>query len=111
MGSANILPSFNNTFAIGIQSGKGVNVKNLVIRGRFAFPNQLRHTQVDTLSFAQWTDGSSSENTQSTYSGIVIDPFSDSTVYPSGSDMYPGLHAWCPRGLGRGGSTAVEITC
>lgn len=109
-GSANILPAFNNTFAIGIQSGKGVSVKNLVIRGRFTFPNQLRPIQVDTLSFAQWTDGSSRENPRSPYSGIVIDPFSDSTVYPSNSDMYPGLHAWCPRGFGRGGSTAVQIT-
>jgi len=109
-GSANILPTFNNTFAIGIQSGKGVTVKNLVIRGRFTFPNQLRPIQVDTLSFAQWTDGSSRQNPRSPYSGIAIDPFSDSTVYPSNSDMYPGLHAWCPRGLGRGGSTAVAIT-
>ncbi|HEV2479873.1 MAG TPA: glycosyl hydrolase family 28-related protein [Puia sp.] len=109
MGAANIFPAFNNTFAIGIQSGKGVLIKDLSIRGRFTFPNRLRPVQIDTLSFDQWTDGATRDNQRSPYSGIVIDPFSDSTVYPSPSDMYPGLHAYYLTYLGRGASTAVQI--
>lgn len=109
-GWASIVTAFNNTFAIGIQSGKGVLIKDLAIRGQFTFPNHLNPVQVDTLSLAEWTDGSARDNQRSPYSGIVIDPFSDSTLYPANSDMYPGLHAWCLRGLGRGGSTAVQVT-
>ncbi|HVS96266.1 MAG TPA: glycosyl hydrolase family 28-related protein [Puia sp.] len=109
-GAAILLPAFNNSFAIGIQSGKGVQIKNLVIRGQFTFPNHLTPVQVDTLSFAQWTDGSARQDPRSPYAGIVIDPFSDSAAYRSPSELYPGLHAWCPAGLGRGGSTAVEIS-
>jgi len=109
VGGASIAPAFNNTFAIGIQMGKGVEIKNLGIRGQFTFPNRLNVIQVDTLSFNEWTDGSARQNPVSPYAGIVIDPFSDSTAYARREDMYPGLHAWCPRGIGRGGSTAVQV--
>jgi hypothetical protein len=108
-GSAALAPNFNNTFAIGIQLGKGVLIKDLVITGRFTFPDKLNAIQVDTLAFNEWTDGSSRDNRFSPYSGIVIDPFSDSAVYENKEDMYPGLHPYyCPK-LGRGGSTAVQV--
>src|SRR6185312_15060399 len=77
MGAATIETTFDNTFAIGIQSGKGVQIKNLVIRGQFTFPDHLNPIQVDTLSFGQWTDASARQNPRSPYAGIVIDPFSD----------------------------------
>ncbi|HVU57463.1 MAG TPA: glycosyl hydrolase family 28-related protein [Puia sp.] len=109
-GSANIVPTFNNTFAIGIQLGKGVQIKDLLISGRFLFPNKLNAIQIDTLSFADWKDGSSRDNPVSPYTGISIDPFSDSNSYAHNSDMYPGLHAWCPAGMNRSGSTAIRIT-
>ena len=109
MGAANILPLFNNTFAIGIQSGKGVLIKDLVLRGRFEFPNKLKAVQVDTLSFEEWRDGSTRDDRYSPYSGIVIDPFSDAAAYPSASDMYPGLRGYYLSGLGRGGSTDVRV--
>ncbi|HEY4290098.1 MAG TPA: glycosyl hydrolase family 28-related protein [Puia sp.] len=108
-GYANICPTFNNTFAIGIQSGKGVLIKNLIITGQFTFPHKLNAIQVDTLSFVEWTDGACRQNPISPYSGIAIDPFSDSTAYPKNADMYPGLHSWCPAGLNRSGSTNVQI--
>ena len=109
-GFAVIAPNFNNTFAIGIQLGKGVLIKDLMITGRFTFPNTLNPIQVDTLAFSEWTDGSSRDNRFSPYAGIVIDPFSDSAVYGKQGDMYPGLHAYynCPK-LGRGGSTSVQV--
>src|SRR6185437_10194448 len=108
-GYAELLPTFNNSFAIGIQMGKGVLIRDLMITGRFVFPNTLNEIQVDTLAFSEWTDGSSRDNRFSPYSGIVIDPFSDSTVYEHSADMYPGLHAWYARGMDRGGSTSVEV--
>ena len=108
-GYAIISAAFNNTFAIGIQSGKGVLIKDLAFAGQFTFPNRLNPIQVDTLSFEEWTDGVTRQNPLSPYSGIVIDPFSDSTVYPKNSDMYPGLHSYYPAGMRRGGSTAVQI--
>jgi len=110
VGAAQLLPSFNNTFAIGIQTGKGIQIKDLILRGKFTFPDKLSHVQVDTLSFDEWTDGQTRNNTQSPYSGIVIDPFSDSTLYKDKNDMYPGLHRYYQPGIGRGGSTSVQIT-
>jgi hypothetical protein len=109
IGGATIVPAFNNTFAIGVQMGKGVEIRNLGIRGQFTFPNGLSAVQVDTLSFNEWADGSARDNRVSPYAGVVIDPFSDSTAYARREDMYPGLHAWCPKGIGRGGSTAVQV--
>lgn len=109
MGSASIVPSFNNSFAIGIQQGKGVLIKDLIIRGKFTLPNSLNLIQVDTLAFTEWNDNSVRNNTLSPYAGVVIDPFSDSTVYPSNTDLYPGLHAYYPAGMNRSGSTDVRI--
>lgn len=108
-GSAGLLTSFNNTFAIGVQLGKGVLIKGLSISGQFKFPNSLNQIQVDTLSFAEWTDGKARQNTLSPYCGIAIDPFSDASVYPRPADMYPGLEGYCLKGMGRGGSTAIQI--
>lgn len=107
--TASITPIFNNTFAIGIQMGKGVLIKDLMITGKFTFPNTLTEIQVDTLSFKEWTDGSSRDNRLSPYSGIVIDPFSDSAVYETKTDMYPGLHSYYCPGLGHAGSTSVQV--
>jgi hypothetical protein len=108
-GNAIIAPTFNNTFAIGIQLGKGVQIKDLTLRGKFTFPNHLNEIQVDTLSFREWTDGATRDNQRSPYSGIVIDPFSDPAAYPSTSDMYPDMHKYYPPGLNRGGSTAIQV--
>lgn len=108
-GYAAITPTFNNSFAIGIQLGKGVLIKDLMIRGMFGLPGKLNQVQVDTLAASEWTDGSVRDNPVTPYAGIVIDPFSDSTAYPSSNDMYPGFHSWCVRGMRRGGSTAVQI--
>lgn len=108
-GAARIVAAFNNTFAIGIQLGKGVLIRDLGINGKFNFPDNLTHIQVDTLTAAEWQDGITRQNPLSPYSGIAIDPFSDSSVYPRNTDMYPGLHNYYPGGLGRGGSTAIQI--
>lgn len=108
-GYALIHTTFNNTFAVGIQKGKGCLIKDLAFDGIFDFPNTLNPIQIDTLKFSQWTDGSARDSLYSPYSGIVIDPFSDSTGYLSNSGMYPGLHQYCPAGLSRGGTTDVLL--
>lgn len=100
----------NQTFGIGFQQGKGCSVRNLMIQGEFSFPNTLNVTQVDTLTFAQWTDGVSRQNQHSPYAGIVFSPFSDSTRYASNSDMYPGLHSYCPAGMPASGNTDITIS-
>ncbi|HTR30425.1 MAG TPA: glycosyl hydrolase family 28-related protein [Puia sp.] len=109
-GGATILPAFNNSFAIGIQLGKGVLIKDLFIRGMFHFPDRLNQIQVDTLAFNEWSDGSTRDNPVSPYAGIAIDPFSDPAAFASEQDMYPGLREYYVPGLGRSGSTAVQIT-
>ena len=109
VGVACIAPSYNNTFAIGIQLGKGVLIKDLLIKGQFIFPNRLNPIQVDTLSFNEWTDGATRDNRVSPYAGIVIDPFSDGAVYAKKSDMYPGLEAYYLSKMDRNGSTAVQV--
>jgi len=109
-GGATITPTFNNSFAIGVQLGKGVLIKDLFIRGMFHFPDKLNATQVDTLAFNEWTDGSTRNNPVTPYAGIVIDPFSDPAAFASEKDLYPGLRDYYLPGLGRSGSTAVQIT-
>jgi hypothetical protein len=109
MGSATIAPNFENSFAIGVQLGKGVLIKDLIIRGKFTLPNKLNMVQVDTLSFREWDDGIARNNSFSPYAGVVIDPFSDSTIFGSNSDLYPGLHSYYPAGMSRSGSTDVRL--
>jgi len=109
IGSASIVPSFDNSFALGVQLGKGVLIKDLIFRGKFILPNKLNVIQVDTLAFSEWNDGSARNNFLSPYAGVVIDPFSDSTAYPSSSDLYPGLHGYYPAGMNRSGSTDVRV--
>ena len=108
-GAATIVPAFNNSFAIGVQLGKGVLIKDLIIRGMFHFPDKLNVIQIDTLAFSEWTDGSTRDDPTSPYAGVVIDPFSDSAAYPSGKGMYPGFHGYYLPGLSKSGSTAVQI--
>lgn len=109
-GGATIVPTFNNSFAIGIQLGKGVLIKDLFIRGMFHFPDHLNAVQIDTLSFKEWTDGSARDNPITPYSGIAIDPFSDPAAFVAEKDLYPGLRRYYVPGMTRSGSTAVQIT-
>jgi hypothetical protein len=109
-GGATITPAFSNSFAIGIQLGKGVLIKDLFIRGAFHFPDRLNAIQIDTLSFKEWSDGVTRDNHVTPYAGIVIDPFSDPAAFASEQDMYPGLRNYYVPGLNRSGSTAVQIT-
>jgi hypothetical protein len=109
-GWAKIAPTFSNTFAIGIQLGKGVLIKDLQIVGKFSLPDKLTPLQIDTLPAAAWTDHIARDNSTSPYCGIVIDPFCDSSSFIDHAGMYPGLHQWYPSGVSRGGSSSIQIT-
>jgi hypothetical protein len=106
--TANIICVFTYGFGIGIQLGKGVEIRNISIQGQYTFPNSLNLLQLDTLSSAEWNKGVGS-NPTSPYAGIVIDPFSDLTNYDSVHLMYKGLESYYLFNMNRSGSTAINI--
>lgn len=108
--TANIVPMFSNTFALGIQKGKGCIISNIHFVGQYTKASSLGVLDIDTLPFNKWSDGKASDNASSPYSGIVIDPFStrgsyDGTVHK----MYAGLEDHYLPAMGHGGSTGIQI--
>ena len=102
-GGTRITTTFRNTFALGIQGGKGNIIKGIYFKGGFTPPGFSLY-QFYTATFASFTDGVSRDTRYSPYSGIVIDPFGLSVPADGG---YPGLTANY-RG-GTGGSTGTNI--
>lgn len=108
-----IFPTFSNTFAIGIQNGKGCKVRKLKLTGLFTPPSQADRRTFFNTSFADFRDRTSRDSRNSPYAGIVIDPFtnlSDNKLPADGG--YPGLSGYY--GLYNGfstqtGSTGIEI--
>lgn len=106
-----IIPLFDSGFAIGMQQCKGCMIKNVLIQGRYTFPNSLTEIQIDTLPYAGWNDGIHSFNKSSPYAGIVIDPFSDPINYDGVINKeYPGMSQYYLPGMNISGSTAVNIS-
>lgn len=112
MGSE-ICPTFTNTFAIGIQNGKGCKVRKLKITGLFSPPNTNDRKKFFNTSFEDFKDGVCRDSRFSPYSAIVIDPFTNlSTDKIPADGGYPGLSSYY--GLYKGfstqtGSTGIEI--
>lgn len=105
---ARIFPMFSDGFAIGVQLGKQVSIKNISLQGKYKKSQSFNALQVDTLNFSDWGDGVCSDNVSSPYAGIVIDFASDPAFYDSVKYRpYPGLEKWYVPGMNRGGSTAV----
>jgi hypothetical protein len=97
---------FKNTFALGIQQGKGVEVDHIKFVGGFT-PPALTTYQFYTCAYSAYTDGVSRDDQYSPYAGIVVDPFS--SVAPTGGG-YPSIVSYNGtvnfyRGSGAGGST------
>ena len=90
------------------QECKGCIFENLWGQGYYDFPDTLTQYQIDTLSFAGWSDGRTRDNPTSPYAFIVFDPFSDSTAFTGKFQMYPGLHSWYLNS-GGSGSTACKV--
>jgi Pectate lyase superfamily protein len=72
-----LLPMYNNAFAIGIQNGKGCKVRKLKISGLFVPPSMADSKRFYSLSYAAFTDGKCRDSRYSPYAGIVIDPFTN----------------------------------
>lgn len=106
---ANLLPTFNDAFAFGVQVAKSGYFNDIAIKGVYTFPNSLTPLQIDTLTDAQWNVGVRA-NSVTPHCGIAIDPFSDSVGFPI-DWMYPSLrNFYIPStGSSRSGSTAFQM--
>ena len=108
-----IYPSFNNTFAIGIQTGKGCKIRKLKVVGLFKPPflNDLK--KFYNSSFSEFTDRQCRDSRYSPYAAIVIDPFTNLINDPMPDDGgYPGLSAFYGQAnnlQSLSGSTATEL--
>ena len=101
-----IIPTFNNTFAIGLQTNKGTIIRGLEIRGKYKMGYTLQKHYLTELKDYK-ADTLCRDQPYSPYAGIVIDPFSH---YIPSDGGYPGLESYY-RGAnaGRAGSTGVRI--
>ena len=102
--SANIVPTFNNTFAIGIQNGRAVKISNLYILGK----NDMRatiYTGANMMTNSNWVINSCRDSRYSPYAGIAIDPFGTSVPADGG---YPGLSSYYVASAA--GSSSLEFS-
>lgn len=108
-----LYPSFNNTFAIGIQNGKGCKIRKLKIKGLFSPPNSNDRHKFFNTSFENFTDNICRDSRYSPYAAIVIDPFTNLSSNKIPSDGgYPGLLSYYGlfnRFSTNTGSTGIEI--
>lgn len=98
-----IRATFSNTFALGIQKGKGVKISNIRLQGT----NQLNFSPKQSFETieADWSIGSCRDERYSPYSGINIDPFGMSLPVDGG---YPGYTSYYVQSS-TGGSTGIDL--
>jgi hypothetical protein len=72
-----IFPLFNNSFAVGIQNGKGCKIRKLKIGGLFKPPSFSNQQKFYSSAFEDFTDGKCRDSRYSPYAAIVIDPFTN----------------------------------
>jgi hypothetical protein len=104
-GIARIKPSFNDTFAIGVQRGYSGMIFGVSIEGTFT-------TSLSFDDFVNTSFGSISTSRDSQFSpnaGIVIDPFTNGQSVP-GPGGYPSLSAWYRGDNSNGGTTSFKIS-
>jgi hypothetical protein len=61
-------------YAIGIQLGRSIDIRNLTILGQYTFPNSVNNYNIGTLKFSDWVDPTITDTRNAPYAGIVIDP-------------------------------------
>src|ERR1035437_2061750 len=105
-----IIPTFTNTFALGIQKGKGCKIKGLTFMGKFQPPFQDDMYKFFNSTFESFTDGICRDSRYSPYAAIVIDPFTNTQKYDSALH-YPSLSAnYALGGYFNSGSSGITIT-
>ena len=102
--SANIVPTFNNTFAIGIQNGRAVKISDLYILGKNDMSATI-YTGANMMTNSNWVINSCRDSRYSPYAGIVIDPFGTSVPADGG---YPGLSSYYVASAA--GSSSLEFS-
>lgn len=93
--STRIEPTFKDTFAIGIQNGRGVHIKDIVCVGlnTFDIGNGITAPAcAEMMTNSTFVKNGARDSRYSPYSGICIDPFGTSAPadggYPGFSDRY-----------------------
>ncbi|HEY5371347.1 MAG TPA: hypothetical protein VIJ75_20375 [Hanamia sp.] len=108
-----ILPMFNNSFAIGIQNGKGCKIRKLKIIGLFTPPSSRNTKDFYNMPFDKFRDGKCRDSRYSPYAGIVIDPFTNLPSNPLPPDGgYPSLTNYYGKSAklqAQSGSTGTEL--
>jgi len=108
-----IFTLFNNSFAIGIQNGKGCKIRKLKISGIFTPPSSADTHKFYSTPFENFTDGKCRDSRYSPYAGIVIDPFTNLATDKIPADGgYPGLLAYYGKSgklSTQSGSTGTEL--
>lgn len=107
--TSTIIPLFTNAPAVIMQDNKGSTFEDISITGKYTFPLTLNATQVDTMTFAQWTDSICADNATAPYAGIVVDPFSSPNYFGTYYQTYPGLSQYYIPGMSRNGSTGIKV--
>jgi hypothetical protein len=92
-GGSTIRATFTNSFALGIQRGKGCRIMNLKIEGAYA-PPDLSNDVFFSTSWENYSDSGCRNQPFSPYAGIVIDPFSHSSTTIPSDGGYQGTDAY-----------------
>lgn len=104
--SPRIVPTFDDTFAIGIQNGRNTTIKNIVVHGlnTFGIGSGLTSPNYpEMMTNSTFVTGTCRDSRYSPYAGIVIDPFTTATPADGG---YPGLTSYYATGAA-GSSTVI----
>jgi hypothetical protein len=95
-GSGTIIkPTFNDTFALGIQGGRAVKIKDIFFQGQNDYSAAYLANPAIVMLKSNLIIGGARDSRYSPYAGIAIDPF-NTTVPPDGG--YPGLAAYYTSG-------------
>lgn len=89
-----IRPSYDDTFAIGIQNARSVRLKNVCVIGQntFGLGNGISTTDYhEMMTDSTYITGTCRDSQYSPYAGIAIDPFGDGAP-PDGG--YPGYASY-----------------
>jgi len=100
--------NFKDKFAIGIQLGKGNRISRLKIIGGFKPPFRDKYSFYRS-TFEEFKDPTCRDSDFSPYSGIVIDPFSNSASQVPEDGGYPGYRSWYRGNGASSGSTGISI--
>lgn len=106
--SPRIVPTFKDTFAIGIQNGRNVTIKNIVCFGlnTFGIGNGLTAPNYpEMMTNSTFVNNGVRDSRYSPYAGIAIDPFGTSVPADGG---YPGMSAYYTTGAAGSSSVILE---